>query len=148
MTVHMQNQVRRFLFDQAHLEHAARTILADIGEPSAELGILLVGNQRMRSLNHRYRRKNRTTDVLAFAARDAMVPHTPYLMPSMLGDVVIAVPEAARQAKEGQRSLDEELIVLLIHGILHLCGYDHERSEKEARRMRRRERIILRSLTR
>jgi probable rRNA maturation factor len=107
-----------------------------------------VGNQRMRSLNHRYRRKNRTTDVLAFAARDAIVPHTPYLMPSMLGDVVIAVPEAARQAKEGQRSLDEELMVLLIHGILHLCGYDHEGSEKEARRMRRRERTILRSLAR
>jgi probable rRNA maturation factor len=148
MTVHMQSQVRRFLFDQAHLEHSARMILADIGEPSAELGILLVGNQRMRSLNHRYRRKNRTTDVLAFAARDAIVPHTPYLMPSMLGDVVIAVPEAARQAKEGQRSLDEELMVLLIHGILHLCGYDHEGSEKEARRMRRRERTILRSLAR
>jgi len=148
MTVHMQSQVRRFLFDQAHLEHSARTILADIGEPSAEMGILLVGNQRMRSLNRRYRGKNRTTDVLAFAARDAMVPHTPYLTPGMLGDVVIAVPEAARQAKEGQRSLDEELMVLLIHGILHLCGYDHEGNEKEARRMRRRERMILRSLAR
>ena len=66
----------------------------------------------------------------------------------MLGDVVIAVPEAARQAKQGQRSLDEELMVLLIHGILHLCGYDHEGSEKEARRMHRRERMILRSLAR
>ena len=66
----------------------------------------------------------------------------------MLFRSVIAVPEAARQAKQGQRSLDEELMVLLIHGILHLCGYDHERSEKEARRMHRRERMILRLLAR
>jgi rRNA maturation RNase YbeY len=66
----------------------------------------------------------------------------------LLGDVVIAVPTAARQAKQGQRLLDEELTVLLVHGILHLCGYDHERSEKEARRMHRRERMILRSLAR
>ncbi len=50
----------------------------------------------------------------------------------MLGDVVIAVPTAARQAKQGQRSLDEELMVLLIHGILHLCGYDHERKRKRS----------------
>jgi rRNA maturation RNase YbeY len=65
-----------------------------------------------------------------------------------LGDVVIAVPTAVRQAKQGRRSLNEELSVLLIHGILHLCGYDHERGEKEARRMHRRERMILRSLSR
>ena len=148
MPVHMQSQVRRFTFDQAHLERSARTILVDVGEPSAELGILFVGNQRMRSLNRRYRGKDRTTDVLAFAMREATVPHVPSFAPTMLGDVVIAVPEAARQAKQGQRSLDEELMVLLIHGILHLCGYDHERSEKEARRMHRRERMILRLLAR
>lgn len=148
MPVHMQSHVRRFTFDRAYLKHSARTILANIGEPSAELGILLVGNQRMRSLNRRYRGKDHTTDVLAFAIREATVPHVPYLAPNMLGDVVIAVPTAARQAKQGQRSLDEELMVLLIHGILHLRGYDHERSEKEARRMHRRERMILRSLSR
>jgi rRNA maturation RNase YbeY len=78
---------------------------------------------------------------LAFATREAL-----HSSAELLGDVVIAVPTAARQAKQGQRSLDEELIVLLVHGILHLCGYDHERSEKEARRMHRRERMILRSL--
>jgi rRNA maturation RNase YbeY len=65
-----------------------------------------------------------------------------------LGDVVIAVPMATRQAKQGKRSLDEELTVLLVHGILHLCGYDHERNEREAHRMHRREQKILRSLVR
>ena len=148
MPVHMQSQVRRFTFDQAHLERLARTILADVGETSAELGVLLVGDQRMRGLNRRYRAKDRTTDVLAFAMREGSAPHASRHKPAMLGDVVIAVPEAARQAQQGRRSLDEELMVLLIHGILHLCGYDHERSEKEARRMYRRERMILQALSR
>lgn len=141
MPVHMQTQVRRVTFDQARLDLLARAILSEVGEASAELGILFVGDQRMRSLNRRYRDKDRTTDVLAFAMREA-----PHSTASLLGDVVIAVPTALRQAKQGQRSLDEELTVLLVHGILHLCGYDHERSEKEARRMHRRERMVLRSL--
>ncbi len=146
MPVHIQSQVRRVRFDQAHLDRLARAILSDVGEASAELGIMFVGDQRMRGLNRKYRGKDRTTDVLAFAMREAFTPHASRLTPDMLGDVVIAVPTAARQAKQGQRSLDEELTVLLIHGILHLCGYDHERSENEARRMHRRERMILRSL--
>ena len=143
MPVHMQSHVRRVTFDQACLARLARAILSDVGEASAELGILFVGDQRMRGLNRRYRGKDRTTDVLAFAMRGA-----PHSSSHLLGDVVIAVPTAARQAKQGQRSLDEELMVLLVHGILHLCGYDHERSEKEARRMHRRERMILRSIAR
>jgi rRNA maturation RNase YbeY len=141
MPVHMQSYVRRVTFDQARLDRLARSILSDVGEASAELGILFVGDRRMRSLNRQYRGKNRTTDVLAFALREA-----PHSYAGLLGDVVIAVPAAVRQAKQGQRSLNEELTVLLIHGILHLCGYDHERGEKEARRMHRRERMVLRSI--
>jgi rRNA maturation RNase YbeY len=63
-----------------------------------------------------------------------------------LGDVVISVPTAMRQAKEAQRSLDEEIVALLVHGVLHLCGYDHERSKEEALRMQRRERMVRRGL--
>ena len=148
MPVHMQSDVRRVTFDQARLDRLARAILSDVGAASAELGILFVGDKRMRGFNRLYRGKDHTTDVLAFAMRESLTPHPSPFTPVMLGDVVIAVPTAARQAKQGQRSLDEELTVLLVHGILHLCGYDHERSEKEARRMHRRERIILRSLAR
>jgi probable rRNA maturation factor len=143
MPVNMQSHVRCVTFDQACLDRLTRAILSDVGEASAELGILFVGDQRMRALNRRYRGKDRTTDVLAFAMRGAA-----HSSSHLLGDVVIAVPTAVRQAKQGQRSLDEELTVLLVHGILHLCGYDHERSEKEARRMHRREQMILRSIAR
>ena len=143
MLIHMQSHVRRVTFDQARMEGLARAILSDVGETSADLGVLFVGDQRMRGFNRRYRGKDCTTDVLAFAMREA-----PYSSAHLLGDVVIAVPTAARQARQGQRSLDEELTILLVHGILHLCGYDHERSEKEARRMHRRERMILRAIMR
>lgn len=148
MSIHIRSQVRRITFDQTRLERSARAILADVGETSAELGILFVGDQRMRELNRRYRSKDRTTDVLAFAMREAARPQVSRLMPDMLGDVVISIPTAWRQAKEAGRSLDEELACLLVHGILHLCGYDHERGEKDARRMHRRERMILRSIAR
>ena len=148
MPVHMQSHVRRVTFDQARLDRLARAILSDVGETSAELGVLFVGDQRMRGFNRRYRGKDRTTDVLAFAMREARTPYAICHMPDMLGDVVISAPTAWRQAKEAGQSFDEEIVRLLVHGILHLCGYDHERSEKEARRMHRRERMILRVLLR
>jgi rRNA maturation RNase YbeY len=156
MPVHIQSHIRCVTIDLALLGRLARAILVNVGETSAELGILFVGDQRMRGLNRRYRGKDRTTDVLAFAMREAVMPYALrqvqgrplHRTSDILGDVVIAVPTAVRQAKQGRRSLNEELSVLLIHGILHLCGYDHERGEKEARRMHRRERMILRSLSR
>jgi len=146
MPVHAQSHVRRVTFNQARLDRLARAILSNIGEASADLSILLVGDRRMRGLNRRYRGKDRTTDVLAFAMRESLTHYPSPLAPVLLGDVVIAVPTAMRQAKHGRRSLDEELTVLLVHGILHLCGYDHERNKKEACKMHRRERMILRSL--
>jgi probable rRNA maturation factor len=79
--------------------------------------------------------------VLAFAMREAPGPRS-----TLLGDVVISVPRAAKQATEQGHPVKHELAVLLIHGILHLLGYDHERSEPEARRMRRKERALLLAL--
>ena len=72
MPVHMQSHVRCVTFDQACLERLARAILSDVGETSAELGIMLVGDQRMRGLNRRYRGKDRVTDVLAFAYAESL----------------------------------------------------------------------------
>jgi len=84
--------------------------------------------------------------VLAFPMREALAPHAARFATNMLGDVVISVPQARRQALEVGRQLDDELVSLLVHGVLHLCGYDHERGEKEAARMHRRERQLLRAI--
>jgi rRNA maturation RNase YbeY len=96
----------------------------------------------MRRLNREYRKKDRPTDVLAFPIREAVMPRGMRPITQMLGDVVISLPTAVRQAREAGRLIDDELAMLLVHGVLHLCGYDHERNQQEAARMSRRERAL------
>lgn len=141
MAVYLRVRLRRLAKRQASLSRTAESILASVGESDAELSLELVGDGRMRRLNRLYRKKDRTTDVLAFPMRES---HNP--CPALLGDVVISVPTAIRQAKEFGRSVGDELAALLVHGVLHLCGYDHERSAREALRMRRRETAIVKRL--
>lgn len=141
MAVYLRVRLTRVRVRQTALKGLAEQVLVAVGEAQSELSIDLVGDGRMRRLNCQYRKKDRTTDVLAFAMRESASP-----VSALLGDVVISVPTAQRQAKEGGRSLSEELAWLLVHGVLHLCGYDHERSDAEARRMKRREQAVLRGL--
>ncbi len=88
----------------------------------------------MRTLNRRYRRKDRATDVLAFPGAAA----------GLLGDIVISVPYAARQARRRRERAAREIDRLLLHGFLHLCGYDHETDEGEMDRLEARLRRRLR----
>ncbi len=141
MAVYVSVRLTRVAVRQALFKRLAERLLAAVGEAKSELSIDLVGDGRMRRLNREYRKKDRTTDVLAFAMRESAGP-----VSMLLGDVVISIPTAQRQAKEGGRSLSEEIAWLLVHGVLHLCGYDHERSDAEARRMKRREQAILKAL--
>ena len=92
-------------------------------------------DQEIHTLNRQYRHKDKPTDVLSFPLADEV-------QPSLLGDVVISIETAARQARRRRHSLREEVQILLIHGILHLLGYDHEVSRGEAIRMHRKEREI------
>jgi len=119
----------------------ASAILEFLGKDKAELSLALVGNAEMQRLNAKYRQMNYPTDVLSFAAAKNSPVET-----SLLGDVIISVEKAAQQAKDRRRTLDEEMITLLIHGIVHLMGYDHERSSKDARVMGRLEKKIHRQL--
>jgi probable rRNA maturation factor len=91
-----------------------------------------VTDREIRDLNRQYRGKDKPTDVLSFPLADALCPH-------LLGDVIISIETATRQAQRRGHALLEELQTLLIHGILHLLGYDHEISRREALRMRRKE---------
>lgn len=129
------------------LIHVAERILSAIGESRSELSLELTGDGRMRRLNREYRKKDRSTDVLAFPIREAALPRRVRSVSPMLGDVVISLPTAVRQAKEAGRSIDDELTMLLVHGVLHLCGYDHEKNHREAARMSRRERSLLRLIS-
>jgi probable rRNA maturation factor len=119
-----------------------RRLLSALRMPDAELSLLLVSDTVMQGLNRDWRGKDRPTDVLSFAQAEG-----PGSAPvGLLGDVVISLDTARRQAAERAETLASELDRLLIHGVLHLLGYDHERSPAEARRMQRRERALARRM--
>jgi len=123
----------------ARLGRSARRLLRGLGLRHAELSIALVSDAEMRRLNRRWRGTDRPTDVLSFPQREGE-GGTP---DGLLGDVVISVDSARRQADARGATLGREGERLLVHGLLHLLGYDHERSAAEARRMQRRERTLL-----
>ncbi len=126
----------------ARLERSGRRLLRALRLGDAELSIVLVSDGEMRRLNRGWRKRDRPTDVLAFAQREGAggAPD------GLLGDVVISVDTATRQAAERGDTVGRESDRLLIHGLLHLLGYDHERSAAEAVRMRRGERALARAL--
>jgi rRNA maturation RNase YbeY len=117
----------------------ARRLLAALDEPRAELTVSLVEDREMHRLNRDSRGIDRPTDVLAYAMREGVrAPGDE----GVLGDVVISVQTAERQARGRGVPTADEVRSLLIHGVLHLLGYDHERSAADARRMKAMERRL------
>jgi probable rRNA maturation factor len=98
--------------------------------PEALLSVSFVDDQTMTALNKQWRKKNKTTDVLSFSGIEAGDMPGPL---AVLGDIVISVDVAKKQATDAGHTLAEEIAVLFAHGILHVLGMDHERSEDEAR---------------
>jgi probable rRNA maturation factor len=120
----------------------ARALLKALGRPRAELSIVLCDDAFIHALNRQWRQKDEPTDVLSFAMGEGADAD---LNPDLLGDVVISVETAARQGAALGLSLAEELRVLLVHGVLHLLGYDHLDPE-DAAEMRAREAELLAAL--
>ncbi len=100
--------------------------------PDAELSILLVDDAQIRQLNRQYLHKDRSTNILAFPMRKGEFST---LHPQLLGDLVISVETAERQSKQFGLNPMETTTLLMIHGILHLLGYEHEGSRKGAHEM-------------
>ena len=125
-------------FDRALLARRARLALRALEQARAELSLALVGDAAMAELNLHHRGKRGPTDVLSFSLLEGA--HSEY-RGALLGDVVIDVEQAARQARRARRPLDDELAKLVIHGVLHLLGHDHEEAAG-ARRMRVEERRL------
>jgi probable rRNA maturation factor len=107
----------------------------EVPAPKADsLAVCLVSGRRMRELNRAYRGRDAETDVLSFPADPVPGPETE----RHLGDIVISVPAAERQARQARHSLENELKILAMHGYLHLLGYDHERDDGAMARLERR----------
>jgi len=133
--------------DPGPLRHLAELVVAEEGYPdSTEVTLLLVNEEEMSGYNGRFLKRDGPTDVLAFPVEELLpgvVPdHDPNWPPIMLGDVIIAPAYVRRQAADLNVQFDDELALMVTHGILHLLGYDHEVDE-EAQRMELRERELL-----
>jgi probable rRNA maturation factor len=131
----------------AWLRAIARRVLAaeGVGGP-AQVGIVVADDETVRDLNRRFLGLDEPTDVLSFGL--TAVEEAPFALPSeeaSLGEVVIAYPTAVRQAAEAERTIEMEVAHLLVHGLLHLLSYDHQRPQDE-RVMRRREEEVLTGL--
>lgn len=136
--IYYRNDVRRSGVDGRALVATARRLLGAIGEERTGLSLSLVDDAAIRSLNREYRGRDAATDVLSFALEDEIESAE---RERLLGDVVISIETARRQAAAYDAPLQRELYRLLIHGLLHLKGHDHERAA-ERRAMEREERRL------
>jgi probable rRNA maturation factor len=126
--IEVVNRQRRVAIDEERWRQLAERSLKKIGVEDKGATVAFVSDRAMRELNRRWRGKRGTTDVLSFPAEQEVWEQ---VEGKMLGDVVISIEQAARQAAENGLTLDEEIAQLILHGLLHLCGYDHERDEGE-----------------
>ncbi|HYA12579.1 MAG TPA: rRNA maturation RNase YbeY, partial [Thermodesulfovibrionales bacterium] len=155
MKVYIKNQQRSIKISQQRLRRLLREALHLLELQRSELSILFVNDRRMKILNLQHRGVDRTTDILSFPqfsaeklkARRAEVrtsgPQSFRTSELLLGDIVINLTRARRQAAENGLTLNEELKRLVIHGLLHLIGHDHEKSRYQKNKMELKERELL-----
>lgn len=140
--IYYRNDVRKSGVDGRALRATAKRLLAAAGEAGSSLSLTLVGDDAMRELNRDHRGKDSPTDVLSFETLTTFAPQddTEDDPERMLGDVVISIDTARKQAADYDAPLQRELERLLIHGILHVLGHDHmeagERAKMEAEERR------------
>jgi probable rRNA maturation factor len=134
-TIHYRNDVRNSGVDARALKSAMRKLLASVDQPDAAISVTLVDDAAIQTLNREHRGKNKPTDVLSFPLEPEAFSHE-----RLLGDIVISIDTARRQAADYDAPLQRELERLMIHGLLHVLGHDHmepgERALMEAEERR------------
>jgi probable rRNA maturation factor len=140
MGVLIENRQDRYKIAPKPLKIKAQAILDALGSPDGELSILLLDDPQIAVLNKDYLQREGPTNVIAFPMREGAFAE---INPNLLGDVVISLETAAKEGLAAGVSMEDRLGELMIHGILHLFGYDHEISETEAGRMEAKSRELL-----
>lgn len=145
MLILLNNRQRRHHFKSRQIKKVAVRILSALGCPDGtELSVTIVGDRSIRIINREYLAKDRPTNVISFSLQEGECGG---VNPHALGDVILSADTAAREAEESGMEFFERLSFLLLHGILHLSGYDHERSgEAEAHKMEQKEQQLFRIL--
>ena len=134
--VSVLNHQDRVPANRRRIGAAARKILKVLGYEGYELTVVLVDDPEITRLNRQYFRRNRPTNVISFPMMDGTAVSG---RAKLLGDIVISAETAERDAAEVRKKTGDELLFLLIHGILHLVGYDHEKTRKERMEMEAKE---------
>ena len=132
MEVQISNNQNSHRISKKKILQTASAILNALGYPDAELSILIVDDQQIAQLNHQYLNREGPTNVIAFPMNQGPFSD---IVPSLLGDVVISADTTHREAQSAGIGLQDRFDQLLIHGTLHLLGYDHEGTVDEARKM-------------
>ncbi len=125
--IHYRNEVRGSGVDAAALKRTLRALLAAVDEPDATISLTLVNDAAIREINREHRGKDTPTDVLSFPLEPE-----PFAHERLLGDIVISIDTARRQAADYDAPLQNELYRLSIHGLLHILGHDHEEPAERA----------------
>lgn len=136
----VQSTLRRYLVNSRRIHTIMQTVGSHCGLASFQVNVAFVAPSRMRELNKRFRNKDRSTDVLSFPIqswsepikiRSVAIRPTNDPVPNPLGDIVISLEDANRNADTIGQPLNREVCFLLIHGFLHLCGHDHMNAKEE-----------------
>lgn len=145
MKIQIENQQKQIPINKRKIRAEVTKLLKLLDCAGMEISITFVDDKAMQHLNKQYLSKDRPTNVMSFPLQEGEFSG---INPNMLGDVVISVDTARRDADSGNLSFDEEIIFLIIHGMLHLRGYNHENTSKtNALRMKKKEKELFRLLT-
>jgi probable rRNA maturation factor len=136
MTVLIENSQKKIAIDFERVRKALHDILENLDYQDKEISFLFVDDDGIREINKKYLGRDYPTNVIAFSMTEGEFGD---ISPDMLGDVIISVETALKDARSANIEFEEELDFLMIHGILHLLGYDHETSETDAKRMKKKE---------
>lgn len=141
MDVLIENRQNRFDLSSHAVQKSAATILNALGCPDAQLSVLIVDDQQIAELNNTYLHHSGPTNVISFPMQEG--PFTE-ISPDLLGDVVISAETAQREAADAGLDFTHRFHQLLIHGILHLLGYDHVNSNADAEIMEQKSEQLMR----
>jgi probable rRNA maturation factor len=143
MEILIKNQQERIEIDIDLIEKKTKKVLEDLGCNESELSILLVDDKEIQKLNKQYRGIDSSTDVLSFSMGEGEGAEVNRWL---LGDIIISLETASNQANERGHDIMDEVLILIVHGILHLLGYHHEDSDEYAKKMKDQEQKILRNI--
>ena len=143
MGVLINNSQNKYRIRLAGIRQMARAILNALDCPDGELSILIVDDNEIAKLNKQYLQREGPTNVISFPMRDGNFPGSGH---DILGDVVISVETAEREGNDSGAGMRKRFAELLIHGILHLLGYDHERNRYQAKKMEKKSAELLKKV--